>query len=142
MSMPHARHPAAAGLLFLVAAVSGCSGQGILHLSQNEFTEPTCATTRDIPADELTAAADESCRPVGSTIVFPSGDRITVQGGGGTVFANGDDTTRYAYEDVGDYGVVAARYTEDCTDVETWGPTEAITKIRAAFGEHWPCDSR
>lgn len=102
MTVPHSRLPAAAGALIVVAAVSGCSDQRILHLSQSEITEPACETTQDIPAADLTEAADQSCRPFGSTIVFPSGDRITIQGGAASVVANGDDTTRYSYEDVGD----------------------------------------
>ncbi|WP_414173043.1 hypothetical protein [Clavibacter tessellarius] len=127
-------------MLIVVAAVSGCSDQRILHLSQSEVSEPACGTAEDIPVDELTDVAGESCRPVGSTIVFPSGDRITIQGGGGSVAAGDNNTTRYSYEDVGDYGVIAARYSADCADVETWGPAEAISKVREAFGEQWPCD--
>ncbi|MBF4618652.1 hypothetical protein ITJ44_11265 [Clavibacter sp. VKM Ac-2873] len=138
--MPRTRPAAVVAALLAVAAVSGCGDQGILRLGADELTEPACATTRDIPADELTDAARLSCRPVGSTILFPSGDRIAISGGGGTVAAEGDDATRYAYEDVGDHGVIAARYTADCSDVETWGPDKALTKVRAAFGARWPCD--
>lgn len=137
--MPRTRPAAVVAAFLAVAAMSGCGDQGILRLGADELTEPPCAKTRDIPADGLTDAARLSCRPVGSTIVFPSGDRIAIAGGG-TVAAAGDGTTRYAYEDVGDHGVIAARYAADCSDVETWGPAEALTKVRAAFGERWPCD--
>jgi hypothetical protein len=139
-TMPHVRCPALVGALLAVTALSSCSSQGILHLSQDEITKPACTTTQEIPAGELAGTSDEACRAVGSTIVFASGDRITNEGGSGSVAAAGDGTTMYAYVDVGDYGVVAGRYSADCTDVETWGAVDAITKVHDAFGDRWPCD--
>lgn len=49
------------------------------------------------------------------------------------------DGDSYAYESVGNWGLVAARASAGCADVEEWGNPEAIRRVHEAFGTHWAC---
>jgi len=125
-----------------LAALAGCAPTEarILSLTGSEIDDPPCALIRDIPVEELGDPAREPCVPNGSTLVFPAGERLEVSGGTGGGTSTADPDAWVAYSTVGDYGVIAGRYGPGCTDVTTWGPESAIEKVRAAFGQQWPCD--
>ena len=126
----------------LVLVLAGCvpSDARILTLDATEIQDPPCTSVRDIPADELDDADREPCVPLGSTIVFPAGERLEIGDGGGGGTSDVDPAAWIAYSTVGDHGVIAGRYGPGCTDLRVWGPAEALEVVRAAFGQRWPCD--
>ncbi|QOD43895.1 hypothetical protein [Clavibacter zhangzhiyongii] len=126
----------------VAASITGCApaDDGFLTLGPTEIDDPECPWIRDIPVEELDDPVREPCVPVGSTLVFPDGERADVFAGSGGASSATDPDVWLVYSTVGDYGVIAARYGPGCADVTTWGPRGALEKVRAAFGQQWPCD--
>ena len=75
-------------VLVLTAVTAGCSSSsgGLLTLSGAELDIENCDTMQDIAVEELDVMPP-TCRPAGSTLVFPSGARATVHEGGGSAMA-------------------------------------------------------
>lgn len=129
-------------VLVLTAVTAGCSSSsaGLLTLSGAELDIENCDTLQDIAVEELDTMPP-TCRPVGSTLVFPSGARATVHEGGGSAMAQSTTSiTTSVWQDVAAYGVVAGEYQRGCTNPQAWGPSNALAKVRDAFDEQWPCD--
>ena len=121
----------------------GCSGRAdnrTLTLTAGEATLPACTTAASVPVETLNTEQLPRCEPVGQTLVFPDGEQIQLpeqQGGSGSL--NPGSGYRYAYESVGNWGLVAARAKADCSAVQEWGNPEALRRVHEAFGEDWVC---
>jgi hypothetical protein len=120
-------------LLASVIVVSGCSSSEALTLTGDELPKSPCSQMIDIPVEELNDLSTVECDPLGSTLVFPDGQSITIGAGGGS--SSGETDYTYAYQDVGTLGIVATRYLGQCRDQEVWGSSAAIEKVTEAFGE-------
>lgn len=127
-----------------VLALTSCSQRGAdggyLTLTAGEATLPACATAAPVLVETLNTEQLPSCDPIGQTLVFPDGEQIQLpeqQGGGGS--SNSESDYRYAYQSVGNWGLVAARAKTDCSAVQVWGNPEALRRVHEAFGKKWVC---
>lgn len=133
-------------LVVAVVSMTSCSGfdadDGYLTLAAGEATLSACPTEAPILVEALNTEHMPTCDPVGQTLVFPDGEQIQLPeqrgGGGWSRSASGSDF-RYAYQSVGNWGLVAARVDGDCSSIQEWGNPEAIRRVHDAFGNEWAC---
>jgi hypothetical protein len=134
-------------LVLAAAAVllTGCGHQGTkdgyLTLSASESTLAPCPTAAPVLVEALDTDRLPECDPVGQVLVFPDGEHVQLpeqQGGGGSS-SNSASDTRYVYQSVGNWGLVAARATTDCSRVDEWGNPEGLRRVHQAFGNDWAC---
>ncbi len=132
-----------AGIAFAFGAVAvgltGCwAGDhgGILTLTPDEIRIGACTSGEPVSVETLDTMDRPECLPLGTSLEFPDGTLLqTDEWAASGTQASSDSPTRYAWADVGIYGVVAAQYVEVCDDMVTWGRAEAVAKLRDAFGD-------
>lgn len=114
---------------------------GFLTLSGSEATEPpTCTVAAPVSVETLDGTDLQSCLPLGQELVFPDGYREMLgETSGSSVSAPGAGFV-YNWVSVGRWGLVAARASDDCSDVREWGHPEALRRVHEAFGADWACD--
>lgn len=122
----------------LAGLLAGCSGDGYLTLDAKDDNLPHCTTTTNLAVQDLDAAAMPTCKPVGSTMTYPSGVQVTLDEGAGGVESS-TDLVAYSWIDVGNFGFVAGQSTKTCAKHQVWGRPDAVKRVKAAFGQDWPC---
>ena len=136
---------AVSGLLLAASlSITSCTHQGqddgYLTLTAGEATLSACPTAAPVEVEALRTEELPTCDPIGQTLVFPDGEQIQLpeqQGGGGASTSGSGD--HYAYQSVGNWGLVAARADADCSRVQEWGNPEALRRVHEAFGSGWVC---
>jgi hypothetical protein len=131
--------PAVAIVFTLVLGVAGCAHQKVLTLTPEEDDLPACLDLSPIHVEDL--GSDRSdCNLSGATLIFPDGTEMAMNEYGGSGGLEGTDMPlKYAWVNVGDYGVVAAQTLVGCGDTKVWGGSEALERVAEAFGDTWPC---
>lgn len=143
MGIPAAR--AWASMTASVLLLSACSMQGAhdgyLTLTAGEATLTACPSAGPVAVETLRTSALPTCDPVGQVLVFPDGEQLQLseQQGGGGASSSATSSYWYAYEDVGNWGLVAARSDSECSEVLEWGNPEALRRVHEAFGTGWAC---
>lgn len=140
------RIPVLCGLLVAASlSITACSQNGTrdgyLTLAANESTLSACPTAAPVGVEALDTDQLPTCDPVGQVLVFPDGEQVQLpeqQGGGGSSSSSTSEYL-YAYESVGNWGLVAARVTADCSGLQEWGNPEALRRVHEAFGHDWAC---
>lgn len=127
----------AAGVLSV--SLSGCwvgDHGDVLTLTADEIRIDTCAVGEPVSVETLDTMDRPECLPVGAPLEFPDGTLLETDewAASGTQMSS-EAPARYAWANVGIYGVVAAQYVEVCDDMITWGRAEAVAKLRDAFGD-------
>jgi hypothetical protein len=123
-----------------IVLLSGCSDSGALTLTSDESDRPACADLTPITAANLETERTD-CDVRGATLIFPDGIEMdTSAQTAAQGFESSDSPWKYHWAYVGNYGIVASKSTETCNEVETWGPPEAVSRLKEAFGANWPCD--
>ncbi|ROR36516.1 hypothetical protein EDF63_0642 [Curtobacterium sp. JUb34] len=122
------RTPDVSGLLLAaVLSITSCAHQdqddGYLTLTAGEATLSACPTAAPVQVEAL--------RTDGEQIQLPE-----QQGGGASTSGPGD---QYTYQNVGNWGLVAAQADADCSHVQEWGNPEALRRVHKAFGGGWVC---
>jgi hypothetical protein len=131
--------PAAAVAFAVVLGVAGCVNQKVLTLTPDEDDLPACLDLSPIHVEGL--GIDRSgCNLSGATLIFPDGTELPMgeYGGSGGLEGTGMPL-KYAWVNVGDYGVVAAQTLVSCGETKIWGSREAVERVAEAFGDTWPC---
>lgn len=135
-------------LLAAVVSLTSCSEadneDGYLTLTAGEATLSACPTAAPVMVEALNTKHLPTCDPIGQTFVFPDGEQIQLpeqQGGGGASRSSSSSSSdyQYAYQSVGNWGLVAARAKADCSSIQEWGNTEALRRVHDAFGSRWAC---
>jgi hypothetical protein len=125
----------------LVAGAGSGAAPGTLVLDASELTLPICDADLRVEVESLTEKPD--CRlEQHLTLVFPDGTELDVgPNSGSTSRWDPADHRHWAFTAVGDYGAVAATFTDGCHDYVEWGRPDAIRKLEHAFGPHrgWDC---
>lgn len=128
-------------MLFSTTACAGIGGGPALELGQGESTLRACPENEPLNVETLKTSDMPSCEPVNRELVFPDNERVPLGGedtaGGGV--AGTDSDYWYAYQYVGNWGLVAARARTDCSSIEEWGNPEALRRVHEAFGKRWAC---
>jgi hypothetical protein len=129
------RHLAA--LLLLPALLTGCGGSEVLTLGADEVDITACAPGQTFDVEDLDTVERPACTPVGSELLFPDGTRLemAVDSVAGSS-SSSESRFSHGWYDVGIYGVVASRYDQRCSELQVWGRSEAIDKLREAFGDN------
>ena len=131
-------------LLAAVVSLTSCSeadnDDGYLTLTAGEATLSACPTAAPVMVEALNTKHLPTCDPIGQTLVFPDGEQIQLpeQQGGGGASRSGSDY-QYAYQSVGNWGLVAARAKADCSSIQEWGNAEALRRVHDASGSRWAC---
>lgn len=122
----------------------GCAQQGtkdgVLTLTADEATLAPCPTAAPVLVESLRTTDLPTCEPIGQVLVFPDGEQVQLgeQAGGGGASSPGRGFT-YVWESVGNWGLVAARVSDDCRQTREWGTPEAVRRVHDAFGADWAC---
>lgn len=133
--------------ILAVAAVAlvGCAqhdrDDDFLTLSAGEATLSPCTAAAPVSVEQLDTTRLPTCDPLGQVLVFPDGEQLQLpeqQGGGGASSGSSSDT-RYSWQSVGNWGLVAARSSADCSEIDEWGNPEALRRVHEAFGTDWAC---
>jgi hypothetical protein len=121
----------------LACFLSGCT-QGVVSLTGDEDNLPPCIQGLEVAVEELTSLPD--CDLKGTILVFPDGTELpmSVHGGSGELVSS-ESRFKYAFVNVGNYGVVTSKSTQDCGELVTWGTSEALARVLEASGDNWPC---
>ena len=109
-----------------------------LSLSPAETDIPYCNTDEPVIVADLTTDTLPTCAPHAVELRFPDGAVIDLpdQPSTGALSAGGH---RYAFVDVGVFGMYASRADDACATVEQWGTPEAVRRVTEAFGDDAPC---
>lgn len=129
------------------ASLTGCAAWSVdgkyLTLTADEATLAPCPSSAPVVVESLDSKELPVCDPVGQVLVFPDGAQLQLpeqQGGGG---AGESFNTRsdywYSYQSVGNWGLVAARSDQECSELREWGNPEALRRVHEAFGTAWAC---
>ena len=119
--------------------LAGCGNQNFLTLTPEEDDQPACLDLSPVRVEDLGADRFD-CNLSGATLVFPDGTEMLMDEHAGSGGLEGTDMPlRYAWVNVGDYGIVAAQTLTDCADTKIWGGHEAVKRVSESFGDTWPC---
>ena len=124
---------------------SGCvaAGQrdGVLTLSGSDAVEPpTCTVSAPVSVETLDGTDPQACLPLGQELVFPDGYRTQVGECSGNSGSYPGAGFAYHWVTVGRWGLVAARASDDCSEVQRWGHPEALRRLDEAFAPGWACE--
>ena len=124
----------------LALTLAGCTPTNVLTLTPDEFDLPACNDLSTVLVEDLgTDRAD--CNLAGASLTFPDGTEVQLDKyGSGGHYADGLSEYLYSWESVGDYGIVAAKHTEDCSTIEIWGTREARKQLNESGGKSWFCN--
>lgn len=124
--------------------VSSCAvgpRDGFLTLSGSDATEPpTCSVAAPVGVESLDGTDLQACLPFGQELVFPDGYREMLGETSGSSSSSPGTGFVYDWVTVGRWGLVAARASDDCSDVQEWGHPEALRRVHEAFGADWVCE--
>jgi hypothetical protein len=132
----------AIAVVVAASCLAGCSLRRGLTLTPEEADLAACANAALVPVEDLNT--DEvDCDASGSTLVFPDGTELEmgILAGSGNR-QDGLPGPKYAYVNVGRFGIVAAQSKAGCVDSVLWGSTEGTKRVLEAFGNEWPCEDR
>ena len=129
-----------ASAIALAVVLTGCASSHVLTLTPDEHNLPACNDLSTVLVENLgTDRAD--CNLTGASLTFPDGTEVSMsEFGSGGHQTSGLSEYIYSWENVGDYGIVAAQHTDDCSLLEIWGTAEAIDRLNASGGKSWFCD--
>jgi len=131
--------PAAAIAFTLLLSVVGCGNSKFLTLTPGEDDLPACVDLSPIQVEDLGSDRFD-CNLSGATLVFPDGTEMPMNEYGGSGGLEGTAMPlKYAWVNVGDYGIVAAQTLSSCGETKIWGSPEAVKRVSEAFGDSWPC---
>jgi len=89
---------------------------------------------------ELLETDRVDCDLSGTTLIFPDGTELeTSEFGGAGSQSSSDSEWSYGWHSVGNYGIVATKYTASCDQETAWGSAEGIRRLREAYGDEWLC---
>ena len=124
----------------ITIGLSGCSSHDVLSLKAEENNLPACTDLSTIHVEEI--GNDRSdCDLSGSSLTFPDGTVVQMEEFGASgIHTDGLSERSYAWEDVGNFGIVAGERDASCENSRVWGSEEGLSRVREAFGDDWPCD--
>jgi hypothetical protein len=85
-------------------------------------------------------ASTPECDIKGASLTYPDGmvQPMGEHADSGEL-VSGESRYKYVFVNLGNYGVVAARSTPDCAELEVWGTPEGQARVFEADGDDWPC---
>jgi hypothetical protein len=118
-------------LAVAAAALVSCAqhdrNDDFLTLSAGEASLSPCTAAAPVSVEQLDTTRLPTCDPVGQVLVFPDGEQLQLpeqQGGGGASSSSSSDAW-YPWQSVGNWGLVAARSSADCSEIDEWGEAPA-----------------
>lgn len=119
--------------------LSGCFHHEVLTLTAEENSLPACEDLSTVRVEEI-GVDRADCDLSGASLTFPDGTVVAMEEFAGSgIHTDGLSKRSYAWEDVGNFGIVAGERDASCTDSRVWGSEAGLERVREAFGERWPC---